>query len=82
MADNVDFDISGLLETAIAFTEDALARGGKVLVHCQKGRSRSVLIGMAYLIYKYGLSSDEALAQCLALNSEACPNIAFIHQLK
>lgn len=39
---------------------DAFKIGGRVLVHCHKGVSRSVTLCMAYLIWKHNLSYDEA----------------------
>ncbi|KAF9416959.1 hypothetical protein BGZ94_010073 [Podila epigama] len=49
------------------FISEAIAKGGKVLVHCQAGASRSVTIVCAFLMKTRGLSVDEALKSVQAL---------------
>lgn len=47
---------------AIEFVDSARAQGRKVLVHCAAGQGRSATIVAAYLIYKEGMTSSEAIA--------------------
>jgi atypical dual specificity phosphatase len=49
------------IQRAIEFIDDALSRGRKVLVHCAAGQGRSGTVVAAYVMYKKGLTSDEAL---------------------
>ena len=50
LTDTEDQDIAQYFRTAIAFMEQAHKEGGKVLVHCHEGKSRSVTLVLAYLM--------------------------------
>ncbi|KAI8596959.1 protein-tyrosine phosphatase-like protein [Dissophora ornata] len=63
------------------FIDGALERGGKVLVHCQAGASRSVTIVCAYLMKTKNLSAEDALSTVQALRPIAGPNDGFMEQL-
>ena len=54
----------------------------KVLVHCFAGRSRSVAIILAYLMYKLRIPLSVALLHVRQFRASANPNIGFINQLK
>jgi protein-tyrosine phosphatase len=54
-------NISSLLEEAIDFIDAIVTDGGRVLVHCHAGRSRSVCIVARYLMWKGGLTGKAAL---------------------
>jgi protein-tyrosine phosphatase len=53
--DNQHENIECIFYECFEFIEDSLKNGGKVLVHCAYGVSRSVTIVSAYLIWKLGL---------------------------
>ena len=57
-----DFEPPTLAMTlaAVAFIDEAAARGESVYVHCKAGRGRSLCIVMAYLVLRQGLSPQEA----------------------
>jgi protein-tyrosine phosphatase len=48
---------------------------GKVLVHCQRGVSRSAAIVAAYLMWKYKISLEEALQRVITARPVVCPNV-------
>ncbi|CAK5263239.1 unnamed protein product [Mycena citricolor] len=76
-------DISEHFVKTTAFIQDALAKeGGKVLVHCLGGLSRSISVVCAYLIAAKGLTADEAIAFTKDRRSIAHPNGGFRAQLR
>lgn len=54
----------------------------KILVHCFAGRSRSVAIILAYLMYKLRIPLSVALLHVRQFRANANPNNGFINQLK
>jgi protein-tyrosine phosphatase len=48
------------LHAALAAIDAAREAGGRVLVCCQQGKDESVLVVLAYLRAKYGVSADSA----------------------
>jgi protein-tyrosine phosphatase len=63
------------------FIENAIQSGGKVLVHCKAGRSRSVSILCAYIISTFGMPVDEALNSIKNKRDILEPNDGFVKQL-
>lgn len=64
-----------------AFIDEALQGGGAVFVHCAMGKSRSATIVCAYLMFKYGATANEALAQLCEGRPVCSPNPGFMEQL-
>ncbi len=63
--------------------DDARARaGGRILVHCVAGISRSAAVCAAYLIAREHTSLDAALRELSALRPCISPNLNFLGQLK
>ena len=54
----------------------------KILVHCFAGRSRSVAVVLAYLMYKLHIPLSVALLHVRQFRASANPNSGFINQLK
>lgn len=48
--DRPDQDIAQFFHTARAFIDQSLSKGGRVLIHCEEGVSRSPAIVMSYLM--------------------------------
>ncbi|MPC60260.1 Dual specificity protein phosphatase 3 [Portunus trituberculatus] len=62
-------NISVHFEKASAFIEEALSSGGKVLVHCRQGRSRSAAIVAAFLMMHRGMTAAYALTMLRKINT-------------
>ena len=80
--DNVSENIECLFFKCINYINEVKEKNGKVLIHCYKGVSRSVSIVIAYLIYLYKWTYDEAFDFIQSKRSIANPNIGFYLQLK
>ncbi|XP_035226324.1 dual specificity protein phosphatase 3-like [Stegodyphus dumicola] len=78
--DNVVFRIYPYFEEASQFIQDALKTGGKVLVHCRAGISRSATLVCAYLMLKEGFSVQEAV-KAVRKHRAIIPNDGFLQQL-
>lgn len=63
------------------FIEEARSQGGRVLIHCSQGVSRSAALVIAYLMWKQGRGYDEVYQQVKGLRGVVNPNIGFICQL-
>ncbi|TMW61687.1 hypothetical protein Poli38472_010750 [Pythium oligandrum] len=82
VGDTPDVAIDTFFPSSIAFIDSALAAGGRVLVHCQVGRSRSATIVLAYLIQRHHQSFQDALALVRAVRPQIQPNQGFLRQLR
>jgi hypothetical protein len=67
---------------AIEFVHKNLESGGRVLIHCRKGISRSPALCVAYLMEKTGLTFDAALDLVKAKRPAVAINPGFVDQLK
>jgi len=70
------------LPQACHFIQTALDAGGKVLVHCVMGISRSVTVVCAFLMETRHMSSINALSYVKKRRPQIHPNYGFIKQLK
>jgi len=64
------------------FIAEAIAAGGRVLVHCIRGVSRSATIVSAYLMTSMTLSAEDAVARVQSIRPIARPNYGFMMQLQ
>uniref|UniRef100_A0A8C1GGQ7 Dual specificity phosphatase 2 n=1 Tax=Cyprinus carpio TaxID=7962 RepID=A0A8C1GGQ7_CYPCA len=79
--DSLAADIRVLFPEAIHFIDSIKESGGRVLVHCQAGISRSATICLAYLIHDRRVSLDEAFDFVKRRRQVISPNLAFMGQL-
>ncbi|CAM9936694.1 unnamed protein product, partial [Ascophyllum nodosum] len=79
--DNRGEDLLQHFDSCIAFIEQG-SFYGKVLVHCNKGVSRSSTVVAAYLMRNRGLTKDEALTYLRSRRSIVCPHEGFMAQLE
>jgi len=70
------------LPTACRFIQLALDEGGKVLVHCVMGVSRSTTVVCAYLMWSRHLSASAALRLVKQRRPRVHPNYGFTKQLQ
>ena len=70
------------LREACEFISAALDGGGKVLVHCQMGSSRSASFVIAWLMQWSGISYDEALDMVRTCRPCVKPNEGFEKELR
>lgn len=55
--------------------------GGRVLVHCYVGRSRSAALVLAFLMARRGMPLREAMATLRRVRPQARPNSGFYREL-
>lgn len=81
LQDTEDQDISEALEQGLSIIDRVAATGGKVLIHCHEGRSRSVTLCLAYFITRDRTPLADALSFVQLHRPEAQPNAGFMRQL-
>lgn len=74
-------DLSQHFHDCFSFIDDGMQAGGSVLVHCLAGISRSPAIVIGYLMYKDGLTLDEAYNIVKEKRPLIGPNSGFLDQL-
>lgn len=80
--DDSSEDLAPVMERALPFIADAVKSGGRILVHCEQGRSRSASVVIAHLMRERGMNASEALAFVKAQRPSAEPNSGFMAQLQ
>ncbi|XWS51488.1 hypothetical protein CRYUN_Cryun12cG0180700 [Craigia yunnanensis] len=77
ICDNEDSNISSIFEEACDFIDHVEQIGGKVLVHCFEGKSRSATVVIAYLMLRKNLTLLEAWNALKRVHRRAQPNDGF-----
>ncbi|XP_046552439.1 dual specificity protein phosphatase 3-like [Haliotis rubra] len=78
--DHMSFNLYPFFQESADFIEKALDNGGKVLVHCIQGVSRSATLAVAFLMLKRHMTVKDAL-RLVRSHREVCPNTGFQQQL-
>ncbi|XP_010253324.1 PREDICTED: protein-tyrosine-phosphatase MKP1 isoform X2 [Nelumbo nucifera] len=81
LQDSPSEDITSILYDVFDYFEDVREQGGRVLVHCCQGVSRSTSLVIAYLMWREGQSFDDAFQYVKAARGIANPNMGFACQL-
>lgn len=79
--DSLNTDLSENFNLCNDFIENALDDGGQILIHCIAGRSRSATLLIAYMIYKFGIDTDNAILSIKSRRNIIEPNQNFKKQL-
>ncbi|TFL00541.1 protein-tyrosine phosphatase-like protein [Pterulicium gracile] len=80
--EDVDYaDLLIYLPRACAFIEEALQYGGRVLVHCVQGLSRSAAVVAAYLMYSRRITPTQAMDIVRQARDQVWLNPGFQEQL-
>ncbi|XP_071104834.1 dual specificity protein phosphatase 3-like [Haliotis cracherodii] len=78
--DHMSFNLYPFFQESADFIEKALDNGGKILVHCIQGVSRSATLAVAFLMLKRHMTVKDAL-RFVRSHREVCPNTGFLQQL-
>lgn len=76
-----DTPLSSCFRHLVPLTDSVKQSGGRVLVHCQAGISRSATICLAYLMHTQRVKLDEAFDFVKQRRQVISPNLAFLGQL-
>lgn len=79
--DEPSADLSSHLAVAADIIHEELFKGGRVLVHCVAGVSRSPALVLAYLVRHSGMTLRDAFLHVRAARPSARPNSGFFSQL-
>ncbi|KAK3922768.1 Dual specificity protein phosphatase 3 [Frankliniella fusca] len=80
MQDDIGFQISLYFYITAGYIDRAIKDGGKVLVNCFRGVSRSGAIALSYLMIKHGIGASLAL-RIILQKRHISPNDGFLNQL-
>jgi len=74
-------NIQSYFPICIDFIESAISDGGRILVHCMEGVSRSCTIAIAYVMWRYKMSYVKGQEFVQSYRPVCQPNTGFICQL-
>ncbi|UZJ54179.1 hypothetical protein CBS101457_003499 [Exobasidium rhododendri] len=73
--------VQAYMEEACTFLDDAKLHSAPVYVHCKAGKSRSVMLVMAYLIHSNRWSLEKSYSYVVEKRKTVSPNIGFMAEL-
>jgi protein phosphatase slingshot len=80
--DTANSDVLAILPQCFEFIDQVADQGGKVLLHCFAGKSRSASVCIAYVMKSQRLSLLDAFRYVRERRNAALPNTGFMRQLK
>ena len=81
--DSVSNDITQFFDVCTRFMNKAIVHHhGRVLVHCEAGKSRSASIVIQYLVRQHGMTLKHAYKVVKRSRISVMPNISFFAQLR
>ncbi|KAK3094341.1 hypothetical protein FSP39_000537 [Pinctada imbricata] len=80
--DNDSADLAVWFPQTISFIDSVKEKGGKVLLHCQAGISRSATVCLAYLMSSAKVDLETAFEHVRSRRSVISPNLNFMRQLQ
>lgn len=80
--DEEEEDIARYFTKTSRFITNALQKGGRVVVNCMMGISRSATLVLAFLVQKRHFSLSEAMQSVKTIRPVICPNDGFMSQLR
>jgi len=81
LEDVEDQDMTAGFNEGLNIIDEIVKSGGRVLLHCHEGKSRSVSLCLAYMVTREKRPLAEALAFVKTKRSVARPNAGFLKQL-
>jgi len=81
LKDTNNEEISLLFYRTLEWIQSAIDQGGRVLVHCREGVSRSSTMVLAYLMWRFSLSFEAAHDRIRKIRPICNPNTGFTCQL-
>ncbi|OWF34561.1 Dual specificity protein phosphatase 3 [Mizuhopecten yessoensis] len=78
--DQMNFQLTPFFDKSAEFIQKGIDSGGKVMVNCKVGGSRSATLVLAYLMIKHHLTIQDA-TRLVRSKREICPNDGFLQQL-
>lgn len=81
LKDSSAVNVECLFYMVFSIVEEALGQGGKVLIHCVQGVSRSVAVCIGYLVIKNQMDYETLLGNCKDVRGICGPNIGFQVQI-
>ncbi|KAI0826953.1 protein-tyrosine phosphatase-like protein, partial [Trametes gibbosa] len=74
--------LSACTDAACTLLEAIRAEGGRALIHCSAGISRSPTVAVAYMVRHCGMTLRVALGTVVCARPAVCPNPDFVRWLK
>ncbi|CAL0329924.1 unnamed protein product [Lupinus luteus] len=81
LKDSPTEDITSILYDVFDYFEDVREQGGRVLVHCCRGVSRSTSLVIAYIMWRESQSFEDAFQYVKNARGVTNPNMGFASQL-